>query len=219
MTRFDTKIAAGVLAGLGLVYMVASLATGRSARAEPPPDLQVDDSQMGIDIWQAVDLLIRDRDTLEVIDIRPAGAHARYRVPGSRNEPDASSSRIAELARSKKVVVIASVDKKAIALTTAARTSSGQRNIFYLKGGARSFYLTFELPVPLFSDKEVPFGYDEALSLVKAHIEGQGTRDVNDVQDALAKLVRLEYEPTALKKAKKSKATAKKRKKISGGCG
>ncbi len=203
MTRFNTKIAAGVLAGLGLVYMVASLATGRSASAESPPDLGVEDSQVGIGIWQTASLLIRDKGNLEIVDIRSAKDYARYHVPGSRREPDANTSKIAELAGSKKIVIVASKDEQAIALVTAARSSSGRKNVFYLKGGARSFYLTFELPVPLFSDKEVPFGYEKALSVVKAHIGGQGKRDVKDVQDALATLVRLGYEPTALKKSGK----------------
>ncbi len=219
MTRFNTKIAAGVLACLGLIYMVASLVTDRSARAESPPDLSVEDSQVGIGVWQTASLLMGDKGKLEVVDIRSAKEHARYHVPGSQNEPGASASTIAELAASKKVVVIASKDEQAIAIVTAARSSSGLQNIFYLKGGARSFYLAFELPIPLFSDNEVPFGYEEALAVVKANFEGPTKGGVKQIQDALATLVRLGYEPTALKKTGKSKAAGKKRKKIAGGCG
>ncbi|MCP4679620.1 MAG: rhodanese-like domain-containing protein [Deltaproteobacteria bacterium] len=218
MTRFNTTIAAGVLAGLGLIYMVASLATGRSARAEAPPDLRVDSSRIGVDVWQATDLLIRDKGGLAVIDIRSPVEHARYHLPGSQNEPDASASRIVELAGTKKIILVASKDDQASALATSARSSSGRKDIFYLKGGAPSFFLKFELPIPLFSEKDVPFGYEEALAVVKAHLEGRGKEELEHVQDALATLVRLGYEPTALKKTGKTKAAVKKRKKISGGC-
>ncbi|MDJ0762029.1 MAG: rhodanese-like domain-containing protein [Myxococcota bacterium] len=218
MMKFNSKIAAGTLAGLGLIYMIVSLATGKSAQSHIPPDLDVADAKLGVDVFQAAHLLIEERATVAVVDVRAASDYNLYHLPGSRSEPGAKPDRIAELAGRKKIILIAGKDDAAISLTSAARASAKKSNIFYLKGGARGFYLTFELPVPLFSDTSPPHGYGEAIQTVKAHITGTNG-DTKKASAALAVLARLAFEPTALKSTGKPKASGKKRKKIAGGCG
>lgn len=220
MKRFNSKIGAIALAAFGLVYMVASLATGRSATAKYPPDLAVDNAELGISPWQTAELLIREKDSVRLIDVRAPEEYAAYHVPESTNKPSYDSQRVADMAaKTHTVIVVTGSDEKAGALVADARRLSGKKNIFYLREGARSWYLSFDLPIPLFSDEKPPYGYTEALATVKNYFEKDGQNDPEVAQNALATLVRLNYEPTKLGKKRKPKATGKKRKKIAGGCG
>lgn len=220
MKRFNSKIGAGALVGFGLVYMVASLATGRSATAKYPPDLAVDNAQLEISVWQTAELLIREKDTVHLIDVRAPEEYATYHVPKSINKPSYDSRQVADIgAKNHTVIVVAGSDEKAGALVTDVRRLSGKKNIYYLREGAGSWYLSFDLPISLFSDEKPPYGYTEALATVRNYFDKDGRNDPEAAQNALATLVRLNYEPTKLGKKRKPKASGKKRKKIAGGCG
>ncbi|MCP4605232.1 MAG: rhodanese-like domain-containing protein [Proteobacteria bacterium] len=223
MTGFNTKIGAGLLAGLGLIYMISSLATGRSARAEAPPDLDGYEFFTEMKIWQAAYYLVQGQGRTKVIDLRSEKEFARYHIPGSYNKPGADTDSIAELAKKGRIFLVAAKDEQATKMAAILRSSSGLKNIHYIKGGVRTWYLTFELPVPLFSDKEAPFEYEKALAIVRAHFSDNGASnkggDMKQVSEAIRTLAGLGYEPTLLKKTGKSKSSNKKRKKIAGGCG
>ncbi len=219
MTAFDSKIAAAVAIAIALIYMVISLATGHSARADFPPDLSPDSSQLGIGVWQAADLMVKESARIQVIDVRSPLEFARYHIPGSQNKPGADPGVIAALAKAGPVIVACATDDQVSKNVAAARAATGSKKIFFLTGGVKSWYLAFALPVPLFSDKKVPFGYEKALAVVNGHfLDPQGS-DKKQVTEALGILARLEYEPNLLKKSGKPKAAGKKRKKIAGGCG
>ena len=219
MTVFNTKKASAVLVGMSLVYLVASLVTGRSARADFPPDLTAETSELGIGVWQAADLMAREGENTRVVDARSAEEFERYHVPGSQNEPGADAKQIAALAKTAKVILIATKDEQAEKTVSAARKLASSKNIIFLTGGAQSWYLALALPIPLFSDKEAPFGYEKALEVVKTHFANPTAGDKKQVAEAIATLARLGYQPTLLKKSGKPKAGKKKRKKIAGGCG
>jgi rhodanese-related sulfurtransferase len=221
MIRFDSRIAAGVGVALGAGYMIISLATQRSARSEPPPDLTVAASEAAVDVWKTAALLLEGTPSTIVVDVRDADEFALYHLPGAVSEPGAGGSRLAELGRGQtQVIVVAAKDETAQKLAAEARAAgSGQARIHYLAGGARAWYVAFDLPVSLFSEAAAPSGYADALALVRQLLAKPGRERSQAGVEAIQTLVKLNYQPSLLNNSAKPKAAGAPKKKISGGCG
>ena len=97
------------------------------------------------------------------------------------------------------------------------RRSSTDRELYFLQEGARSWYLTFELPTSIFTTKEPPFGYTDALNVLQDFFNNPDHANRQLALEALNKLSTLNYEPSLLY-SKSTGNTKSKRKKISGGC-
>ncbi len=216
MTRFNSKIGAGLLVGVAALYAVLSIATGRSARAEVPPDLSARPADMALDVWKTAALLVEQGAF--IADVRPADAHARYHLPGAASLPGASAADVRAAAAGRPVLVYAGKDDVAQKLVGELRSESATR-AFYLADGARAWYLAFQLPVPLFAESAAPDGYPEALRTVAAWFERPDPAARGRTAEALRTLAKVNYEPTLLKSGKKAAAAGGAKKKIGGGCG
>jgi rhodanese-related sulfurtransferase len=218
MIRFNSTIAGGVLVGLSAVYMGVALASGHSARSELPPDLSA--SAPGLDVWKTLALLLEQGEQVQLVDVRPVEQFQQYHLPGSRNLPGASAGELRAAVEGRRSgVVIASSDDKAAKLVGEASAGSGGAALHFLLGGAQSWYLALELPVPLFSDKEPPYGYAESMALLRSWLgDAAPATDREQLQQALNTLASSGYEPSQLA-GKKKKPAGGAKKKISGGCG
>lgn len=218
MSRFNAKVGAGVLVGLAGLYLVASLALGRSARAEPPLDLTAQAGDAGLDVWKAAAFVVAADDPA-VLDVRPAEAFARYHLPFAVNVPGATAEQVRDVAAAHpSVLLYAGKDDVALKLVAEARPLAPGARIHYLADGARAWYLAFELPVPLFAEAGPPSGYPEALEAVNGWFAAPSGGLRETVGEALQVLARVNYQPTLLKSGKKA-APAGAKKKIGGGCG
>jgi rhodanese-related sulfurtransferase len=167
---------------------------------------------------KAAALLVEHKAAV-VVDVRSPREFALYHVPGAQNEPDASATRVAELAmRGEVVLLVASRDDLGLGLVDGAREAAPGRSIHYLKEGARAFYLAFELPVPLFSETAAPNGYDDAMGTLRRYLADRSTGDGKAAAESLDRVARSGYRPTLLKGGASPKAGGG-QKKISGGCG
>jgi len=217
MTRFNGRIGVGVLVGLGMLYLVLSLVSGHSARAEVPPTLTA--TEAGISLWQTLNLMAEGGDRAILVDVRPTEEQEIYRIAGSVSLPSVSASAVREAAAGKQsVVLISSNDEQAAKLASAVAGDGGGGSIHYLQGGVRSYYLNLELPVPLFSSQPPPHGYPSAIATVKQWLTHPGEADQDTVKAAIAKLAQLDFQPDQLAGKRHPKASGK-QKKISGGCG
>jgi rhodanese-related sulfurtransferase len=218
VSRFNPKIAGGALLALAAVYMVVSLATGRSARAEVPPDLSAALSDAGLDVWKGAAFLVQN-DGAVAVDVRPTDAFARYHLPGAVSRPGASVAQLETIAaQHPALLVYAGKDEVAQKLVAEARPALPAARVHYLVDGARAWYLAFQLPVPLFAEASPPDGYPEALAAVKSWFETPVPRTRAVAMEALQTLARQNYQPGLLKSGKKPVASGAK-KKIGGGCG
>jgi len=216
--RLDTKVAAAGLVALGAAYLVLSLALGRPARAEVPPDLTAAAADAGLDVWKAAAALVQEERSV-LVDVRPEEAWARYHLPRARSLPGATADQLKEVAAGHPLVVVyAGKDEVAQKLVGEARAVAPGARIHYLVDGARAWYLAFDLPVPLFAESAPPDGYAEALARVKGWFEAPGSRTAPATVEALQTLARVNYQPSLLKSGKKAAAGGAK-KKIGGGCG
>lgn len=220
-TRFNNKIGAGVLVGLGVLYAAIALASGHSAVAEPPPDLSADEA--GLSVWKALRLRAEAPGKVAVVDVRPAERFTLYHLPGSLSAPGADAAELLAAARGKaKVLLVAQKDADAAKLVGQAKKVAGEKrgkNLHFLKGGARAWYLALELPTPLFEDKAPPHGYETAMARVQTWLNDGADRPADkSVIKAIGTLARLGFQPSALQGKKKPKSSGKK-KKIAGGCG
>lgn len=217
MRSFDAKRGAAFLLGVSALYLVLSLALGRSARSEPPPDLSAG-TEAGLDVWKAAAALLDPEQALAV-DVRPAEEYARYHLPGAVSSPGAEAARIRALARGRRqVIVVASKDEVARKLVGEASAADPETHYQYLQDGPRSWYLAFDLPVPIFSEAAAPRGYDEAVARVRAFFQAPTPEARPRALESIQALVKAGYGPTLLKQSGKPKAVAAK-KKIAGGCG
>jgi rhodanese-related sulfurtransferase len=217
MTRFNARIGAGVLLGLGVLYLVLALAMGHSARAEVPPSFAADDARL--DVWAAIHRLVQPDGGAVMVDVRPANEQALYRIPGAVSLPGASARTVRKNTTGKRtVLVVASDDQQAAKLTSEVAAAGTVQSVYFLGGGARSWYLALELPAPLFSTKPPPHGYASALQVVRRWLAAPDQVGAKQVDDALAKLAALDFQPDQLAGKTKPKAAGKK-KKITGGCG
>ena len=216
MIRFDAKLGAATLVGTAALYAVLSIATGRSARAEVPPDLSAGAKDAALDVWKGAALLV-EKDAL-VVDLRPADAYARYHLPGARSMPGGGAAEVRALASARPVLVYAGKDEVAQKLVTELR-AAGTAGAWYLADGARAWYLAFQLPVSLFAESGPPDGYAEALRTAGGWLEKPEPATRGHAALALQALAKANYQPTLLKAGKKAAAASGGKKKISGGCG
>jgi hypothetical protein len=212
--RFDNRIAAGVGLLAGAVYLAASLLAGHSARAELPPDLSAK-AGATLDAYQAAALLVED-ERATIADARSAEDRARFALPRSTPADDASA--IAARAAAGPVVVVATKDDDARRLAGEAAARTPGARIHPLAGGARAWYLAYELPVPLFAEAPPPFGWEEARAALRAYLAAPTAAARAGAVEGVRTLARQGYAPTLLQ-AKGQKPGGGARKKISGGCG
>ncbi len=216
MTRFNTRWGAAALVGVAMVYMVLSFALGRPARAERAPELRADEA--GLDAWRAAALLIREQGKVAVVDVRPRERFELVHLPSAINVPGANVSGVLSAAAGKSfVLVVADAEKDASSITAELAVSLPQTKAHFLKDGVQSWYLAFDLPVPLFTDKPAPYGYGESMAMVRGCLSGN-CADPAKAVEAIGVLSKASYEPTMLQGRKAAPAGAAK-KKISGGCG
>jgi rhodanese-related sulfurtransferase len=214
---FDSRISASVLIMLAATYLVASLALGRSATADPPPDLSLKAADAGIGVLQAAGATL---EGATFVDIRSTGDYAAYHIPGSISAPDADARELRSHARTGAVIVISRRDEVAQKVVGAARAADPRGKYFFLSSGVRDWYLTFDLPVALFNEQAPPRGYDEAVRDLKKYVATRNPALRDSARTALFALARLNYQPALLGAATtKAKASDGPRKKISGGCG
>jgi rhodanese-related sulfurtransferase len=193
--------------GLGVIYLVAALVTGHSATSEPPPDLSA--REAGLDVWRALTFLSESRT--QVVDVRPKDDFRLYHVRHSRSLPGANVGDLSEVGR--RVFLIAPSDEEAARICGELRSRGITAH--YLKGGIQSWYLALELPVPLFNKDRPPRHYVESIAQIR-HWLRSGQRDP-ELKKAIETLAGTSYLPSL--KGRPTKSAAKKRKKISGGCG
>ena len=219
MTRFSSRLGAVALVALGALYLVVSLVTGHSARAEVPPDLTARPGESALDVWKTASLLVEEPRTV-VLDLRPEDAYRRYHLPHAVNLPGARADEVVQRLRSAPALVLyAGKDELAQKLVGEARAALPGARAYYLPDGARAWYLAFQLPVPLFAEGAPPAGYTEAMELVERWFGEAGTMSGAPVVTALQTLAKANYQPTLLRSGKKAAASGGGARKIGGGCG
>jgi len=216
MERFNAKLGAGVLVGLAGLYLLGVAATGRSARADVPPDLSARPTDLGLDVWKAAALIVGEGAA--AVDLRPADAFARYHLPGARSAPGAAAAEVAAMAEWAPVLLYAGKDEVAQKLAAEARALAPERRVYFLSEGARAWYLALDLPVPLFAETSPPDGYAEALAVVNRYLARPAPAARARASEALQALAKASFQPTLLKAGRKAVAGSGK-KKIGGGCG
>jgi rhodanese-related sulfurtransferase len=217
--RLDSRHGAAALVGLAALYLVVSLATGRSARAEAPLDLAPRAADAALDVWRAAAMLVEEPRTV-VVDLRPAEAYARYHLPGALSLPGARAAQVREASRgAPATLVYAGKDEVARELLAAVRADDPAARVHYLADGARAWYLAFELPVPLFSDAAPPAGYGEAIAALRGWFERRDPAARDRTMAALQTLARASYQPNLLQGARRPAASGGGKKKLAGGCG
>ena len=219
MIRLSSRSGAVSLLVLAGVYLVLSLAFDRSARSEPPPDFAASAAESGVDVWKAAALVLGDSDAARIVDVRRPEEFELYHPIGATNEPGLDAEGLVRLAREHPQIVVAATDEDVRKLVGEARAVDPGVRVHYLIDGPRSWYLAFELPVPLFADAPAPSGYAEALRTVRRSLQKPGAAENDGAIEAVRWLAKLDYQPTRLKQSGKPKAAAGARKKISGGCG
>ena len=210
-----THLGAGVLAGASTLYLILSLAMGRSARSELPPDLSAG-ADAGLDVWKTAALLL---DGGLLVDVRPDDELGRYHPPCAVHAPDADAAALRSLAHGAAVVVLAGKDAAAQKLVGEARAADPAGRYFFLQDGSRAWYLALELPVPLFAEGPAPRGYDDAVATLKGWLAKPDPAARARALAAVQTLAKASYQPSLLKTGGKPKAAGGARKKISGGCG
>lgn len=217
MKRFNSRIGATVLIALAALYAVGAAATGHSAQSETPPDLTALAADAGVDVWQAVALMADPRGAL-LVDVRAEADRMRYPLPGAFAAPDATAETVAGRKGYGTLVLVAPSDEAAQKLAAGVKSLDRDADVRFLRGGARSWYLAFEMPVAMFSTAPEPHGYREAHATAKRFVNGAA--DLREqAGDAAVTLAKLNYTPDLLGQGAKPKAAAGGRKKIAGGCG
>ena len=211
----NQRVAAAALVAVSLVYLGSALFSGHSASSTPPADLSANEA--GLSVWQASAVLLDQSEGALVVDTRSAGDFSLYHLPRAVNAPGITPEALRARAEGSRVVLVVSdSDAKAAELIGQARQGERANQWHYLTNGVRDWYLTFTLPVPLFSEKPPPFGYAQSLKELRLALE---TREqLAAGKAALSKLRSLEYAPSLLAGKTVNKAGGS-RKKITGGCG
>ncbi len=216
--NFTTKTGAAILVGLSLLYGALALGTRHSAASEPPADLSAKDR--GVDVLQAIQLLVSTGGKAQIIDVRGKEAFDLYHVAGSTSLPEGSASAVLEKTKGQDtILLVAPGDAHAAKLAGEILAKEPSRKVHFVKDGARAFYLALDLPVPLFTDKPVPSGYEEAVESLRSWLRKPGAQAAANVNEALQFLAKNKVEPTALVAAKKAAPGGGGKKKITGGCG
>lgn len=215
--RFDARWGAGALLACSLTYLAVTTARGYSAVSVPPVEVAATEASVGV--WEAAAALLERGPGTLVLDTRSPDLFAAFHLPGSVNLPSAGFEQLASRARGHAVVILVSdSDERAAKLVAQARSAGPPGTAWhYLGQGVRDWYLTFELPVAVFTDKSPPFGYEASLRRVRDALKAGRSRA--ELLPALARMRALEYSPTLLRGKKVAATSGKKRKKITGGCG
>lgn len=217
MKGFNSRLGAALLIGLAALYAVGATATGHSAQSDLPPDLTALAADAGVDVWQAVALMADAKGAL-LVDVRSDDERSRYAIPGAVAIPDASGEAVAAKTGYGTLVLVATSDETAQQLAAKARLLKPDSDVRFLRGGARSWYLAFEMPVAMFSATPEPRGYSDAHATAKRFVNGAADLRA-DAREAALTLAKLNYTPDLLGQGTKPKAAAGGRKKIAGGCG
>jgi hypothetical protein len=216
MTRFNAKLGAALLCGLGAVYLVIALATGHSAAAEPPPDLSA--REAGLDPVRALALLAREGGKAALVDVRPAERRALFAVPGAKLAAPEARAVLEAAAGRQVLLLLGDRDELGAKLAGELRVRHKLPQAHFVAGGDRALYLALELPVPLFNDQAPPRGYLEAVERVRGWVRARFSGEAPAILRALGTLATSSYGPAAIGTRAKPKASGAK-KKISGGCG
>lgn len=218
MKRITPKAGALVLVLLSGIYCGFSLVSGHVAKAEAPPELNLPPSEAAIDVWKTVASLLSGPSPL-IVDIRDQEAFSAYHLPGSHHLPGATGKAIVHLnAGQRPVVIIAAQESQAQKVVGEARSTDRTGKYYYLQGGAKAWYLTFELPLPLFSDHPLPAGYLDHLQAVKRALAAPEQASEQS-KDSLEFVARAAIQPALLAGTAGNSTPAGGRKKLSGGCG
>lgn len=217
MKRFNSRVGAALLLGLAAIYAVGAFATGHSAQSELPPDLTTLAADAGVDVWQAVALLADDKGTM-LIDVRGDEQRSQYALPGAFVMAGATAEKVAAKSGHGPLLLVASSDEIAQQLAAKVKSLKPDADVRFLRGGAGSWYLAFDMPVALFSTSPEPHGYREAHATARSFVNGAADLR-SEARGAAIKLARLNYTPDLLGQGTKPKAVAGGRKKIAGGCG
>ncbi len=216
MSAFTPRRGALTLGALALLYALGALATGHTVHSRPPADLQAT-PEAPLDAWKAAARLLQAPDT-RVVDLRTPEAFRRYHLPGALNLGSGEAARLPG-----PLLLVADGDEAAAEAARELRARTPGREVFWLAGGVRAWYLAFELPVPLFSDGPVPPGYDGDLARVKAALAAPALAAPAgdpEARQALDRLARANLQPTLLQpKGRPRPAAGGSARKISGGCG
>jgi rhodanese-related sulfurtransferase len=217
--RPTSRKGAAALVGAAALYAGVALASGRSAQAELPPELSAKPQELALDVWKAAAAVVSAGGGAAVVDLRPAEAFERYHLPFARSLPGASGQELVRAAAGAPVVLVyAGKDDVAQRAVAEARAAAPEARVFYLREGARAWYLAFELPVPLFSDRGAPDGYEDALARARSWFEAPGPGGQAEALEAVQALAKKSYQPELLQSGARKPAGGGK-KKISGGCG
>lgn len=211
MSAFTPRRGALVLGALALLYALGALATGHAVHSRPPAGLQAA-PEAPLDAWKVAARLLQAPDT-RVVDLRAPEAFRRYHLPGALNLGAGEAAGLPG-----PLLLVAEGDEAAAEAARELRARTPGREVFWLAGGVRAWYLAFELPVPLFSDSPVPPGYDGDLARVKAALAAPPGGP--EARQALERLARANLQPTLLQpKGRPRPAAGGAARKISGGCG
>jgi rhodanese-related sulfurtransferase len=175
---------------------------------------------LALDALKTATLLVEEPGTI-VIDLRPADAFAGYHLPGAVSLPGAGAQEFrTAIGDAPAAVVYADKDDVAQKLVAEARAAEPSARVHYLAGGARTWYVAFQLPVPLFAGSAPPPGWTESMAAVKGWFGGdRSASERAKVLGALQTLAKASYQPDLLQGAKKPAAAGAGKKKLSGGCG
>lgn len=217
MIRLTPRHGAVLLVSLAALVAGGSLAKGHNARANALLPLKAD-AERSLDLWKALDLLVREPGT-RILDRRPPDSYAAWHIPGSVNLPGAGEAELRQaLSQAPAVLMVATQDIVADEAVAAVRTAQPNARVHALKDGPRAWYLALELPVGMFREEAAPAGYAEALATLKAHLAQPAPKTRDAALEALQTLARLNVQPTLLKAGKKA-APAGGAKPLAGGCG
>jgi hypothetical protein len=117
------------------------------------------------------------------------------------------------------LILVGDKDEQALERVREAIGWQPGRTFHYLQDGIRDWHLNLVLPVPLFNDRQPPYGYEKAIAAVEAYLPAPEKGVRNEALEAVAILARLDYRPVELLQQKKPQPSGGKKKKITGGCG
>jgi len=193
------------------------MATDHSATSRPPVEVELKESK--VNLWQSLTLMAQSENRFVIIDTRSREKYDLFHAPNSVHLENLSANHFLENYANKDfVLVIGSKGDDTEKTVRLANKDLPKAKFFILKDGISNWYLTLNLPVPLFSDKPKPFGYDDALSTIKKWLANQSEQQPKNLENSINLLAKANYQPTLLSNKKKA-SSSKKKKKITGGCG
>lgn len=205
---------------LGLLIMAGSLSRGHVAHSTTLPVLTLKPAgEVSLSPLRAADLLLRHGEKTIVLDLRSEPEFMLYHLPDSARIDGLADPGLPEIIADKGfILLVAATDQEAATSIAEGQSRFPDQRWLHLQGGARAWYLAFELPVGLFNDKPLPAGYEAALATVRTHLLTSAAGDSTVALSALAELARLNVTPDALGSGKARSTAGANKKKIGGGC-